>query len=163
MKDPAGTAFAIHLRTNDSLLTINVDMNDFNFQNFSAITEKLKENKKTFKRGLINRHKKNIEELKVCAKVRLLDLNLISCQMEETKLIELKGELTNKTEQRIAAETNAHEAISKMEQVEAHSQQYAKQLEESLEEARKQIVASTNKSQAIASQTATVKSDKEQR
>ena len=65
MKDAAGTAFAQHLRGNDRLLTINVDMNDFNFQNFSAITEKLKENKKKFKRALISRHKKSIEELKV--------------------------------------------------------------------------------------------------
>eukprot|EP00026_Physarum_polycephalum_P012673 Phypoly_transcript_13000.p1 GENE.Phypoly_transcript_13000~~Phypoly_transcript_13000.p1 ORF type:complete len:258 (+),score=66.48 Phypoly_transcript_13000:54-776(+) len=122
-------------------------MNDFNFQNFSAITEKLKENRIKFKKGLISRHKKNIEELK----------------LEENKLSELKNELAEKTQQRIAAELSAHEAISKMEQTEANSIQQAKSMEESMEEARKQIVATTNKSTALSSQSATVKSDKEQR
>lgn len=57
----------------------------------------------------------------------------------------------------------AHETISKMEQAEMNAQQYTKQLEESLEEARRQIVQATNKSQAVSSQTASVKSDKDQR
>lgn len=169
MRDGAGSAFASNLRTNDTLLTINVDMNDFNFQNFSAITEKLKENKKKYKRGLISRHKKSIEMLK----------------LEETKLINLNEELVEKTEQRVKAETVrnhsqlfnyfiiitisltheqlAHDTIAKMEQVEMNAQQYTKQLEESVEEARRQIIQTTNKSQATSSHTATVKSDKDQR
>lgn len=88
MKDAAGNAFAINMRGNDTLLTINVDMNDFNFQNFSAIMEKLKENKKKYKKGLISRHKKSIEMLK----------------LEETKLIDMKMELVEKTDQRIQTE-----------------------------------------------------------
>jgi hypothetical protein len=50
-----------------------------------------------------------------------------------------------------------------MEQADVQSQQQAKQLEEGMEEARKQIVATANKSISIASQAATAKNDKEQR
>lgn len=65
MKDTAGTAIALSMRSNDTLLTMNVDMNDFNFQNYSSIMEILKENRKKFKREMIARHKKQIEILKV--------------------------------------------------------------------------------------------------
>lgn len=50
-----------------------------------------------------------------------------------------------------------------MENTEVTAAQYAKQLEESMEEARRQTIAATNKSQALASQTANLKNEKEQR
>ncbi len=67
MKDASGAAFASNLQTNESLFSMNVDMNDFNFQNYSAIMDRLKENKKKYKREMIARHKKQIEALQVYA------------------------------------------------------------------------------------------------
>lgn len=66
MRDEAGTAFATALASNDVLLSINVDMNDFNFHNFQSIMASIKANKKKYKRDTIARHKKQIEVLKVC-------------------------------------------------------------------------------------------------
>jgi hypothetical protein len=65
MKDEAGAAIAECLEYNHTILAINVDMNDFNFSNYSAIMERLKENKSQYKKETISRHTKQIEILQV--------------------------------------------------------------------------------------------------
>jgi hypothetical protein len=61
MQEQAGEIMGNYLKSNTTLLMLDVAFNDFNFKNINDIESRIKENQKAFKAAAVGRYKKGID------------------------------------------------------------------------------------------------------
>src|SRR5690606_25118580 len=132
---------------NNTLLSLDITFNDFNYKHISILEKKIRENVKRYKAAALDRYKKEISML----------------QQNQKRLEETERRLETLAETRKMEETKVEEKLKALEQAELEEKEKVKELKESIAEHTTLISKTEAKQTALTHEASKVRAEKEAR